>query len=135
MKQISRPHKFSLAWPRYLPRQLGGLLLGLSILSIQACGSGSGDGIDPGVFQIPIAYIKRPIPVDDMGQSTHTDLRNPLQFTKGGDVFLRTNSTVNATVTNITRELTEGRGDVKGLSVSFDATRLLAFSRVPKISP
>ena len=130
MKQITIPKKYSPACSRYLSRPIGGLLLGLSLLSIQACGSGSGDGIDPGVFQIPIAYIKRPIPTDDMGQPLHADLRDPLRFNKGGDVFLRTNSTVNAIVTNLTRELTSGRGDVKGLSVSFDATRLLFSARL-----
>ncbi|MFT5740657.1 MAG: hypothetical protein ACI822_001984, partial [Gammaproteobacteria bacterium] len=130
MKQITQPHNYFPALSRYLSRQIGGLLLLLSILSIQACGGGSGDGIDPGVFQIPIAYLKRPIPTDDMAQTIHTDLRDPLQFTKGGDVFLRTNSTVNAIVTNLTRELTAGRGDVKGLTASFDATRLLFSARL-----
>ncbi|MEM7564361.1 MAG: hypothetical protein AAF353_15125, partial [Pseudomonadota bacterium] len=94
--------------------------------SLHGCGSGSsGDGIDPGIIEIPIAFIKRPIPLDDMGDEVQADLREPRLFSAGGDVYLRTNSTVNATVTNITRSVTGGTGDVKGLNASFDGTKLI----------
>ena len=42
-----------------------------------------------GVPAIPLAYINRPIPRDDMGDTVDTDLRDPLLFSAGGDVYLR----------------------------------------------
>ncbi len=84
-------------------------------------------GADPGVLEAPIAYVKRPIPVDEDGDEIQSDLREPLFFGEGGDVYLRSNSTVTATVTNITRSVTGGQGDVKDLKPNFDGTKL-AFS-------
>ena len=69
--------------------------LGMAIIcvitaALSACESGSsaGDGVDPGVIQIPIAFIKRPIPVDDMGIEIQADLREPRLFSAGGDRYL-----------------------------------------------
>ena len=45
---------------------LGVLLLCASVISLGACDSGSGEGIDPGIIEVPVAYIKRPIPVEVM---------------------------------------------------------------------
>lgn len=84
-------------------------------------------GADPGVLEAPIAYVKRPIPVDEDGDAIQSDMREPLFFGEGGDVYLRSNSTVTATVTNITDILTGGQGDVKDLKPNIDGTRL-AFS-------
>ena len=45
-------------------------LLWAGLLLLAGCGSeggSGGSGIDPGVVEVPIAYIKRPIPVDDDG--------------------------------------------------------------------
>ena len=97
----------------------------LSVLTISACGGSSGDGIDPGIIEIPIAFIKRPIPVDDMGADAQADLRDPRFFGQGGDVYLRSSSAVGATVTNITGAVTGGRGDVKGLNASYDGSKLI----------
>ena len=88
--------------------------------------SGSGTaGADPGTLEAPIAFVKRPIPVDDNGNELQSDLREPLFFAAGGDLYLRSNSTVTATEMNVTSAITQGQGDVKGLSASFDGTRLL----------
>ena len=76
---------------------------------LSACDS-SGEGIDPGIVEVPLAFIKRPIPVDDMGDEVQADLRDPLLFSAGGDVYLRSNSTVNADVINLTRSVTGGVG-------------------------
>ncbi|MDH3218187.1 MAG: hypothetical protein OEO19_01540 [Gammaproteobacteria bacterium] len=87
---------------------------------------GSGDeGIDPGIVEIPIAFIRRPIPVDDMGVQLHSDIRDPRLFSAGGDVYLRASSSVNATATNITASVTGGTGDVKGLGASYDGSKLI----------
>jgi len=92
---------------------------------LSACDSGSGEGIDPGIIEVPLAFIKRPIPVDDMGNEVQADLRDPLLFSGGGDVYLRSNSTVNADLINITRSVTGGVGDVKGLNASYDGSKLI----------
>lgn len=101
--------------------------LSVAILMISACdsGSSSGDGIDPGVLEIPIAFIKRPVPLDDMGNDANIDLREPRLFMAGGDVYLRTSSASDANVTNITSSVTSGIGDVKGLNANHDGTKLI----------
>ena len=99
----------------------------VAILMLGACDSGSsGDGgIDPGILEIPVAFIKRPVPVDDMGDDENIDLREPRLFMAGGDVYLRTSSASDATVTNITSSVTNGIGDVKGLNSNHDGTKLI----------
>lgn len=82
-------------------------------------------GADPGVLEAPIAFVKRPVPVDDNDNQIQSDLRDPLFFAAGGDIYLRSNSTVTATEKNITASVTGGQGDVKGLRPSFDGTKLL----------
>jgi len=98
------------------------------MLLLTACGAQTGDqanGVDPGVLETPIAYVKRPIPVDNQGLTVQTDLREPRIFSSGGDVFIRNNSTAIATELNITLSVTSGVGDVKGLNTSFDGKRLI----------
>ncbi len=104
------------------------LLLNSVLLILNACGGGSGsstEGADPGVLEVPIAFIKRPIPTDNQDQPVQIDFRDPRFFTEGGDVFLRDNSSVIGQETNITAAITEGMGDVKGLNVSFDGKRII----------
>lgn len=103
-------------------------LILLSGLVLSACSSDpspSVNGADPGVLEAPIAFVKRPIPVDEDGDERQPDLRDPTFFMAGGDVFVRSNSTVTATEINITGAITEGQGDVKDLMPSFDGKRLL----------
>lgn len=83
------------------------------------------NGADPGVLEAPIAYVKRPIALDDNDNELQQDLRDPLFFVEGGDVYLRSNSTVTGTEINITASVTGGQGDVKDLRPSYDGTKLL----------
>lgn len=100
----------------------GWLILCPILLALGACQPGEdGAGIDPGIVEIPIAYIKRPIPVDDQGDEVQADVREPELFSSGGDVYLRSGSDE----TNITRSVTAGIGDVKGLNASHDGTKLI----------
>ncbi|UCH41513.1 MAG: PD40 domain-containing protein, partial [Gammaproteobacteria bacterium] len=111
-----------------LVKWVGLAFLCLAIPLINACdsgGSSSGDGIDPGIVEVPVAFIKRPVPLDDMGNDANIDLREPRLFMAGGDVYLRTSSASDATLTNITRSVTNGIGDVKGLNANHDGTRLI----------
>jgi hypothetical protein len=101
----------------------GLVLLCSAVVALSACdtGSSSGDGIDPGIVEIPIVYVKRPIPVDDMGDEIQADVRDPRLFSSGGDVYLRTTDNE----INITSSVTNGIGDVKGLSASHDGTKIV----------
>ena len=105
----------------------GMAIIGLFVAALSACqpGSSDGDGIDPGVIQIPIAFIKRPIPVDDMGIEVQADLREPRLFSAGGDLYLRSSTAASASITNITRSVTRGSGDIKGLNSSYDGNKLI----------
>ena len=106
---------------------LGVAIICAIVAALSACqpGSSEGGGIDPGIIQIPIAFIKRPIPVDDMGVEIQADLREPLLFSAGGDLYLRTSTAASASITNITRSVTLGSGDIKGLNSSYDGTKLI----------
>ena len=98
------------------------------VLALSACGAGSSgeeNGIDPGLVQVPIAYIKRPVAVDDMGVELQADLRRPPLFSAGGDVYLQSSTAVNASKTNITSSVTLGQGDVRGLNSSYDGLKLI----------
>ncbi len=62
----------------------------LTVISLSACGgaTSSGDGDSPGVLEVPIAYIKRPIPTSNQGDPIQLDFRDPAFFTEGGDLYL-----------------------------------------------
>ncbi len=104
------------------------MLLATVCIILTACGGGtdsSAEGVDPGVLEVPIAFVKRPIPTDNQGLPVQLDFRDPRFFTEGGDVFLRNNSSVGAREINVTAAVTEGIGDVKGLNASFDGKRII----------
>ncbi len=102
-------------------------LLCAASLVLVGCDSGSsaGSGVDPGIIEIPVAYIKRPIPVDDQGEEVQADLRDPMLFSSGGDVYLRDSSAASAGTSNISRRVTGGIGDARGVNLSHDGTRLI----------
>ncbi len=111
---------------RRVPR-LGTVAICAVAMLLGACGPGSSgeDGVDPGVIEIPIAFIKRPIALDEMNMQVQADLREPRLFSSGGDVYLRSSTAVSASVTNLTRSVTAGMGDVKGLNASSDGNKLI----------
>lgn len=98
-----------------------------------ACGGGSEEEI--GVEDVSIAYIKRPTPRDQQGDIASNDLRVPITFTEGGDLFLQARATTNSSVINVSGRLTNGRGDVQGVSVSYDATKLVFSIRLEDLTP
>ena len=107
----------------------------LAILLLGGCGGESGDGIDPGIIEVPLAYIERPIPLDEDGNEIQPDLRDPRFFAAGGDVYYRTNSALDGETFNLTRAITLGRGDVKGLNGSYDGRRLIFSLRLEDPDP
>ena len=108
--------------------------LGLAFLVLTACGGGT-EGSDVGIEDIGIAYIKRPVPRDQNGNIVTNDIRTPVTFNAGGDLYLQTRATANSPVKNITDRITHGRGDVKDISVSFDGSKLVFSLRLEDPNP
>jgi len=107
-------------------------------LLLSGCGGGGGgvgiaegQGPDPVILDVPIAYVKRPVPVDDDGMVEGSDARELLTFEVGADLFLRERASPTADDRNLTAEVTEGLGDVRDLDASFDGTKLVFAMRGP----
>jgi hypothetical protein len=84
-----------------------------------------GQGPDPVVVDIPIAYVKRPVPVDDQGVVEPSDARELITFDIGADLFIRERASPSAVERNITEAETQGLGDVRDLEVSYDGSRII----------
>lgn len=109
------------------------LLSGLMFI-LAGCGgsiSGNDQNPDPVVADFPIAYVKRPVPVDDQGNPVSSDTRRVLSFNQGGDLYIRDRASTSAAERNITSRVTGGMGDVKDVEVSFDGKRLLFALHAP----
>lgn len=119
-------HELASNWPQALRGGSFALVLCLFALFLNGCqpGDSSGDGIDPGIIEIPVAFVKRPIPVDDMGNEVQADVREPRLFMSGGDIYLRDSNTGSGEI-NITQSVTGGIGDVKGLNASHDGSKII----------
>ncbi len=104
---------------------------------LSACGGADGDAEAQaiGIQDVAIAYIKRPTPRAQNGDLIRNDLRQPAAFTAGGDVYLQPRASATAPVRNITRAITGGNGDVKGLNVSYDGKRLVFSLRLADPDP
>lgn len=112
--------------------------LSAAFLLLSACGGGDESNSEAsaiGVQDVSIAYIKRPTPRDDQGDIVTDDMRQPLSFSEGGDLYLQERASSTAVVKNITRRISNGLGDVKGVSVSYDGTKLVFSLRLEDPNP
>ena len=85
------------------------LLPSLALLTlISACTGGGGDNItltrdsqgqDPVVLEVPVAYIRRPVPI------ASPDLRDPVAFAPGAEMFVKDRSAVSAEEIDITAQI------------------------------
>ena len=100
-------------------------LCGLCAIFLIQASCGGGSEAEIGVEDIGIAYIKRPTPRDQNGDITSNDLRVPITFTEGGDLFLKPRATTTSVPIN----------DVQGVSVSYDATKLVFSMRLEDPNP
>lgn len=117
-------------------RRLQVLILSGIPLLLSACGGGTGtEGPDPGITDYPIAYVKRPHPVDNQGDPAQEDIRDPLLFSSGGDLYLRDRSATSANEQNITASITGGTGDVRDIDVSFDGKKIIFSVRLEDPDP
>jgi hypothetical protein len=94
-------------------------------------GIGSGQDPDPVALDFPIAYTKGPLLDANMALQSPTDLRDLERFNIGTDLYLLDRASPTALETNITFSETQGTGDVMGVEISVDGTRVLFSMRGP----
>ena len=100
-------------------------LIFLLVQLLAACGGGDSQNADPTVNAQPIAYVKRPVPVDQNNIPISNDYRDPSSFNPGANIYLKSNATVGASETNITGALLGTTGDVKDVEFSSDGSKLV----------
>lgn len=113
----------------------------LALLAVTGCSSktetGEIDDIepDPVVLDIPLAYIERPIPVDEDGNRVEDDLLMPQTFMPGAVLYLKDRAASSAPRVDITSQAWEVDAlyDVKDISASYDGERLLFAMRAPEL--
>ncbi len=107
------------------------------VLGLFACSSGEGVSIgdgqtsDPVVVDFPIAYVRAPVPLDDDGEFEQSDVREPLDFNFGADLFFRDRASVSTEAVNITGELTQGLYAIKDVQIAYDGSAVLFSMRGP----
>lgn len=97
--------------------------LALALLGFLVGCGGDGGGVVVG-GDYPIAYVDRSV-------AAAGEAADGVVFVPGGDLYLRELSSPNASARNITREYTQGRGDVAGPEASYDGRRLVFSMRGP----
>jgi hypothetical protein len=128
----------NLAWrSRVVALGFRKLALPFAVISMAACsgdgstGVGSGQDPDPVALDFPIAYTKGPLFDDQMQLFADTDVRNLVRFNVGTDLYMRDRASPSAAERNITLEETQGAGDVMGVEISIDGTKVLFAMRGP----
>lgn len=108
-----------------------------SLFLLQAsCGGGEGssEASAIGIQDVSIAFIKRPTPRDQNNDLISNDMREPTSFTEGGDLYLKARASATASTINITGRVTNGVGDVKDVSASYDGTKLVFSLRLEDLT-
>jgi hypothetical protein len=117
----------------------GKVLIALLCASLLGCGGGTsskqdtGQKPDPVTVDLPIAYIKRPIPVDENENPVFPEVRDPTAFNPGAAIYVKERATALTTPVNITDAAFDAGAqyDVKDLSVSPDGKKLLFAMHAP----
>ena len=110
--------------------------LSVLVLLQTACGGGDGSAEAGaiGIQEISIAYIKRPTPRDQNGNLITNNMTVPTAFTEGGDLYLQSQTSTSTIPKDITGSITNGVGDVKDVSVSYDGNKLLFSLRLEDLT-
>lgn len=106
---------------------------------LQACGGGSiggsGQEPDPVLQDFPLAYVKRPLPLDDDGERETSDIRSPADFFPGAVLYVRDRASPSADERAITIGVFEAGElyDVKDIEASYDGEKIVFAMRAPEI--
>ncbi len=125
-------------------------LIVIGVLLLSSCGGGGsgskgeGQKPDPVAVDLPIAYVERPIPLDEDGNPVYPDLLDPAAFNPGAKILFKDRATALAATIDITQDAfkddpnydpadpTKGY-DVKDLSASADGKKLVFAMHAPNI--
>ena len=113
------------------------LTLALVPVAIAACSSdngvslGDGQQADPVVIDFPIAYVRSPIPLDEDGELVESDIREPIDFNFGADLYFRDRASVSTEAVNVTGEFTQGLYAIKDVEIAYDGSAVLFAMRGP----
>jgi hypothetical protein len=101
-------------------RFAGAALLATMAAVLAACGSGSSSDSSSLTVEgdVPLAYTQR---VNTMGMNP----TNGAPYAQGGDLMIREKSSPSAPEHNITKDITQGHGDVSDPEVSFDGKKIV----------
>ena len=88
---------------------------------------------DAVVEDYAVAYVKRPVVLDNNDEIEQPDFRDLATFSEGGDLYLKDRASPSAEERNVTFAETGGLGDVKDVEMSYDGTKLLFAMRMPEI--
>ncbi len=118
----------------------------LIALGVSGCGGGSGNKgssqePDPVVVDLPIAYVKRVIPVDEDEMPVYPNVFDPRAFNPGAALYVKDRAVPSAMEVNITENVfiddenftpDAPNYDVKDLSTSNDGATILFSMRAPE---
>ncbi len=115
-------------------------ILSLAAVALAGCATGhdgdvnigSGQSPDPVVLDIPVAYVRSPLPAD-LTELDDIDVRELETFTAGADVWLRDRAAPDVPERNITERVTGGLWDVRDIDGSYDGTKIVFSMRMPLI--
>lgn len=103
-------------------------------------GGGGPQTGDPIVVDFPVAYVERPIPLDEDGEPVERDILDPAAFNPGARLVLKARATNSAPEQILTDAVfppdEDGNPalyDVKDLAISPDGRKLLFAMRAPEI--
>lgn len=109
----------------------------LLILLLQGCNadiSVQDEPTDPVAVEVPLAFVERPLQIDDENQFT-ADLFDPARFNAGARLILKKNAFAQSEESDLTSALfaADALYDVKDLALSPDGTQLLFALRAPEL--
>lgn len=115
-------------------------ILSLAAIALSGCATGNdgdvniggGQSPDPVVLDIPVAYVRSPLP-EDLADLEDLDVRELATFSAGADVWLRDRAAPDVPETNITERVTGGLWDVRDIDGSYDGTKIVFAMRMPLI--
>jgi hypothetical protein len=110
------------------------LLIPLSLMTLSCGSGGSSQKQDPLVVDKPLAYVKRPVPVDNNNDIISANILDPDAFSvNGAGLYIRDRASQSASEVNITDSAFPSGSlyDVKDVEVSYDGRKLLFAMRGP----